>query len=401
MSKLTKLLFKPKLFFIDMIKKREGTLPKVKTAAIKTKDNLVSCAILEFLPYVPVKFIIHTGESDKFGKAHLNQWLPLFEAEKVLVLVLVRNYDLYKWVRQQYPKIMCVFAKDVISVDKVLNKCESANTIFYLSNTGNLIHSLRRNDRTHIFLGHGDSNKFASAHKFFRVYDEVWVSGQAHIDRFKCQGFDTKHIVFRKVGRPLLRPNVELCDQIAWKDRKPSRVLIAPSWEGVVDVDNTSSVTHIPEILKYLTDTEFEVTLKFHPANGTRLSKFKDVEANAVALSRENNKLTVIDKTAKFEDCLGPFSVCMGDYSATITDFLSCNCPIILFKPHDGVRVSSSGISYEDFCYVWTNLDELKNIFNMLSQEDPKLKNREMAREYYLGISQIRGNTFVRLLKEM
>ena len=45
-------------------------------------------------------------------------------------------------------------------------------------------------------------DKSASAHKFFRVYDEIWVAGQAHIDRFKNAGFNTAHIDFVKVGAP-------------------------------------------------------------------------------------------------------------------------------------------------------------------------------------------------------
>ncbi|HGY6794033.1 TPA: hypothetical protein ACNTBI_004565, partial [Escherichia coli] len=153
--------------------------------------------------FTKINHLIHTGEGINCS-FHIEQWIGEFIASNERFALLIRDINLYNWAITQYPNVDIVYAKSAIAVEQVLNQLPYLKAIYYLSNTGNLIHTLRYNIYQHIFLGHGDSDKAASAHKFFRVYDEIWVAGQAHIDRFKNAGFNVEHIKFVKVGRPSL-----------------------------------------------------------------------------------------------------------------------------------------------------------------------------------------------------
>lgn len=401
MSKLKKLIKTPGLYFRDYLNKKYGNPQKEKKAQPSSeKTQLISCAILEFLGFIDIKYIVHTGEGLDFGKNHLNGWMPEFSKIRSKTVILVRNEDLYKYVRKTWPNIICCYAKGVNEVTTVLTKLHNAKTIFYLSNTGNLIHSLRRNDFNHIFLGHGDSNKFASAHKFFRVYDEIWVAGQAHIDRFKNAGFDTKHIIFKKIGRPNLQKIIEENKDIDWTKRETRLAVVAPTWEGVTEENNGSSIKHLLEITKILLEYGFLVRIKLHPTTGKRDKSNLIIEKDLIELSRENSNLEIIPKEKPLTSILEKPTICIGDNSATITEFLSCFCPIVIYKPENDIQCSDSDMPYNEFCYEWSTIDKFSLIIqSLLREEDDKKDKRSIAQEYYLGINEIYEKAFEKELK--
>lgn len=410
MSKFSKLIKSPGLFFRDVLinkygeqrkdKERKGKIIKTVEKPVETK--LISCVILDFLKFIKIKYVIHTGEGLDFGRYHLAQWVPYFLKKSINVLVLVRNQDLYKFVRKQWPFVICVYAKTVIEVDKVLDRLPYGKTIFYLSNTGNLVHSLRRNDFNHVFLGHGDSNKFASAHKFFRVYDEIWVSGDAHIDRFKNAGFDVKHITFKKIGRPNLEELIKINQKTKWQNRSPKIAIIAPTWEGVLEENNGSSVEKLHDIISVLIQNNFIVKIKFHPATGKRRKDYIDIEKEIIRSSKEMpEKINVLPKEKSLENLLINPCLCIGDTSGAITEFLSCYCPIVIYKPEKELIESNSNMNYDQFCYSWRTREEFEAIvLKLASHEDPLSDNRAKAQNYYLGISNTLNESFFNLLIE-
>ena len=94
-------------------------------------------------------------------------------------------------------------------------------------------------------------------------------------------------------------------------------------------------------------------------------------------------------------------TLCIGDNSAVITDFLSCNCPIAIFKTTEHVIVSKAEIAYEDFCYEWSTLQEFEIIVKEISEgHDKKNKNRKAAEEYYLGLNETMSGSFYQMLKK-
>ena len=271
MSKLTKLIKNPKLFFIDAVKKRLKVSSKnpadlktsVKKAGLKTSDkSSITFETYQVNTFYPYKIILHTGEGEN-GITHLNLWIPIFQKSGINFVVFVRNYEVFKYVKEKYGELPIIMAKSDKEVKKILDKMQSLKACFYPSNTGNNLHLLSYDDIKHIFIGHGDSDKTASAHKYFRVYDENWVAGQAHIDRFNNAGFDHTGLRHIKVGRPNLKETL-LFTQDNWKNRFGGKInlLYLSTWEGVYKEQEYTSVEIIKEFFKDINEILSEVYIK-------------------------------------------------------------------------------------------------------------------------------------------
>lgn len=127
-----------------------------------------------------------------------------------------------------------IYAKNPTDVENVLNKLPFLKAIYYFSNTGNLIHTLRYNIYQHIFLGHGDSDKAASAHKF-SVYTMRYGLQVRLISIDSKTEFKTAHIDFIKVGRPNLKHIVK--NTVNKEDKlneQISKITYFPTWEGTL-----------------------------------------------------------------------------------------------------------------------------------------------------------------------
>ena len=171
MSKFTKLLNTPTLFISDMLKKKVSLLnrvgltnqstsptPKKNVAQAKKKSpSPVTVITKNSRLFSRIAHLLHTGEGMTHGPSHLELWVGEFISSKEEFSILVRDFNLYNWAVDKYPYLNIIYAKNPTDVEKVLHKLPFLKAIYYFSNTGNLIHTLRYNRYQHIFLGHGDS----------------------------------------------------------------------------------------------------------------------------------------------------------------------------------------------------------------------------------------------------
>ena len=339
------------------------------------------------------------------GPSHLSLWIPEFIKADVEFAVLVRNIDLYKWAKENYPWVSIVYAKTPINVEKVLNNMAFLRAVYYLSNTGNMIHTLRCNIYQHIFLGHGDSDKSASAHKFFRVYDQIWVAGQAHIDRFKNAGFDVSHISFVKVGRPSVSTILQQTS-LSWDTRMTPRVLYLPTWEGVYEESNYSSVRLSAAMLSELAKRfNLHMSAKFHPVTGSRDSTLLQAPKYLEeALSQVPDvSYRIYDKTERISDLLLTTNIFVCDVSAVVSECLSANGPIFVYIPTDKeISVSNSDMAYEDYAYTFSSIEELcSKMEEVLNGNDYLAEKRKLAMDYILSVDSTMNNEFAKKLQQI
>lgn len=420
MSKLTKLINNPKLFAQDVVKKQLGLLPSTpkteskkvepKKAELKKAEPKKSAPVAPTLivdsinPFRHYAHVIHTGEGMTHGPSHLSQWIPFFEQSNESYVVLVRNMDLYKWVRQIYDFVAVVYAKNPTDVEQLLNNLAFVKGIYYLSNTGNMIHTLRFNAYQHIFLGHGDSDKTASAHKFFRVYDEIWVAGQAHIDRFKHAGFETRHLNFIKIGRPMLA-NVLKQNEMEWTSRHIPRILYLPTWEGVYEEGNYSSVRlSVAMLTEVYRRFGLSMTAKFHPTTGSRDKMLSNInELVGGELFKIGADLTVADKLTPVGGLITNANIYICDISAVVSECIAGNAPLFVYIPKDkDVKISQSDMSYEDYAYTFSNIEELcEQLDRVLNGDDFKKEQRLKAMDYLMSVHETKNNEFFNQLKRI
>ena len=349
--------------------------------------------------YIKYTHIIHSGEGMTHGPSHLTQWIPYFSASDEKFLILVRNENLFNWIQENHSYITVVYAKNAIDIESVLNNLPFVRAIYYLSNTGNLIHTLRYNVYKHIFLGHGDSEKAASAHKFFRVYDEVWVAGQAHIDRFKNADFDTSHIKFVKIGRPMSKHAIGA----SLDYQQVPRILYLPTWEGVYEENNYSSLRLSAMMLRELSVLfNLPIDIKFHPVSGSRDKTLSNISKNVSALLLQvNANFFIADKLTPVDKLIENNSIYICDISAVISECLASGGPLFVYVPTDKeITISQSDMTFEDYAYTFSNIEELcQQMQTLLSGQDPKKEQRLKARDYFISVEQTVNDEFVRQLK--
>lgn len=406
MSKLTKLVNNPKSFFKDAALKKLGALP-VSTNKSKPKPKPKSVKNIDTNHvnfYQEISLIIHSGELLAAGSNQIIPWVPVFVQAEAKFLLLLRNEAFFEWVKKEYPWISVAFARRGVDVEEVLSLLPDAKTIFYPSSTGNNIHLVRFNHLNHIFIGHGDSDKASSAHKALRLYDEVWTAGQGHIDRFENSDFDTAHIKFVKVGRPNLR-NILASSQTYWRERMEPRVLYLPTWEGAVEETNYSSISFSGQIIREVQNLlDAHMMIKYHPFTGGRDNKLKNTsKMTEEIVSSESLNAAVLDASIEISTVIPNNNIFICDISGVITECLAADAPIFVYIPKDKeIKVASSNIKYEDYCYIYSNIEELlEKITRVINGDDYLMEGRKKAIEYFIGYEETLDNSFVKKLQEI
>lgn len=421
MSKIKKLVNNPSLFFRDYFNKRLGNSNKDNSSPVvkKTKPvvkkvvkpiskvaekKVLNISISNVNFYQKIPLILQSGEGAKGGENHLRLWLPTFMQTGLNFLVLVRNEELYNWVKKEYPWLSVAFAKRLIDVEEIISLLPDAKYVFYPSSTGNNIHITRFNHLQHVFIGHGDSDKAASAHKALRLYDEIWTAGQAHIDRFINSNFNTAHLLFLKVGRPNLK-NILQVGQKKWADRMEPRVLYLPTWEGVMEEANYSSTCISGQIIRGIAD-KFSIpsSVKFHPFTGNRNATLNNINQITMKMvDQEGIDCSVISSSIGIDQLIPAHNIFICDISAVVSECLTANSPIFVYIPDNKeLKVSSSNMVYEDYCYTFSNVDELlTKMSSVLSGDDYLLDNRKRAVDYFIGLNETLEQRFVKQLKSI
>ena len=128
---------------------------------------------------------------------------------------------------------------------------------------------------THIWIGHGDSEKIAYYKKMIRIYDYIFVVGDLSIERF------ITHKIFREGERyKFIRiGKAALCSVLPTTVHDGKKALLfAPTWEGAMVEENYSTL-HLHEENSKFIETLIEqleidtIIIKLHPNTGIRDSK--------------------------------------------------------------------------------------------------------------------------------
>ena len=151
------------------------------------------------------------------------------------------------------------------------------------------------------FIGHGDSDKQASTSPFAKVYDELWVAGQAGADRFRRAAVGAREDQFVYVGRPTLdsiaqQENSQMGDSggpgPASEAGNTKTILYAPTWEGSDREQEYSSVHQggykmIDNLLAM--DPPVRIVYKSHPKAGQRLATMSAAHKRIVERLQQAN----------------------------------------------------------------------------------------------------------------
>lgn len=422
LSKLSKLVTSPDIFFKDMVEKRIGKYVAAKNKSIiydkniangekeienKRKDEIRSLNKKNEIPkkvevksnakiasiflknvniYNPITTLIHCGESESVGFHQCKEWIEYLYEIRTSVVFLVRNLALYKKLILAFPERNIAYAKSPIDIENILNKLIYLKKIGFISNTANNIHLLRFNDYYHIYIGHYDDSRKPNIHKYFRVYDEVWLPNQKEVDDF-CQEIDVRHIKVVNVGNPDESSIFKLVTSRVNKLLFPS-VAYIPDW-SINNIESISSVQHISKILDVilLKNLIFTVDVSMRVNEDLSIYKIRKDLVNFIKCNQRN--LNINENEMSSIDWLKNCNYFIVDYvdDKNLNKFLLLNCPVIVFIPNNEVKNKFKNSSALNVCYHFSNSVELEAIFNdLLNGVDLLREDREEYIKYFLGV---------------
>jgi len=260
-----------------------------RNRVLADKEALSAEAIKELRDYRP-EVLLYFSLNEASGTTYqVDSWLAVLAGLRYRAAILVRERKHVTRIAATHLPIICVpRGPDVMDLN-----LPDLKAVMYVGNTGNNIQMLRTNGVRHIFVGHGDSDKVASTNPFSRVYDEVWVAGQAGRDRYRRAGSAVSDSSIVEVGRPQLA-----VVERARPDRQIFTVLYAPTWEGwSVDLALSSVPVMGIKIIKTLLalSPNVRIIYKPHPLTGYQDAATKRINQKIIDLLDEANKRRAAD----------------------------------------------------------------------------------------------------------
>ena len=235
--------------------------------------------------YAPQVVLYFSGARD--GVYQANMWLDILARLDRPTMIIMRERFLVPLLGRTGLPVVCIDG----TVDLMNFSVPSARVALYPANTGKNLHMIRNRGVAHVFIGHGDSDKAASSNPFARVYNQVWVAGQAGRDRYLRASVGVRDDDIVEVGRPQLADLSQADEGTAGPLRT---VLYAPTWEGwdAGDLTQTSLILMGPQIVRALLDDapQLRVLYKPHPLTGTRDPRAAKAHKKIAAMIADANQ---------------------------------------------------------------------------------------------------------------
>jgi hypothetical protein len=245
----------------------------------------------------------------------------------------------------QLPVVCC---GRIGTLEDLVSRSDVALALYVNHNVRNL-HPLRFVTMLHAYLGHGESDKAASASNQVKAYDFVLVAGDAgrerlHRNLLRYDADADAHV--RTIGRPQLDSG----PQPAPATRRPTptgpggasrpTVLYAPTWEGAQPSMAYSSVlSHGQALLASLLESgRFNVIYRPHPRTGANDAAFAVADQRLRALVAQSQKTDrlgrhAVDLQPTWDARHNPADLLVSDISAVASDWMTTGKPLVVTVP--------------------------------------------------------------------
>ena len=204
--------------------------------------------------------------------------------------------------------------------------------VFYVNASSGNGAMVRYQQLTHVYLGHGDSDKPPSYNPTHAMYDKVFCAGPAAIDRYGVHGVDIPRSKFEIVGRPqveTVRP--------ASGSGGPTTVLYAPTWRGHVSETLLYSLPQGDTIVRSLLERGLTVIFRPHPFSHDfpeDAAVVRRIDALLAADAAASGRAHLFGAAAETErsimDCINTSDAMISDVSSVVSDYLFSGKPFAL-----------------------------------------------------------------------
>ncbi|NRQ51183.1 CDP-glycerol glycerophosphotransferase family protein [Aeromicrobium stalagmiti] len=340
--------------------------------------------------YTPTTAMGYAGRSG--GPWQLRMWEPyvLRSGERNVVINLHEKYArmILKDAGLTSPYVQ-LGSRGFKDLDDVL--VPSLKAVFYVQNARANAGFMEHTRLTHVWLNHGDSDKPANFNPRHALYDVLVVCGQAGIDRYAKHGIHVDPEKFVILGRPQASGVKPAYGRIADKD--PKVVLYAPTWQGLEDAVNFSSLERGPEIVRALIERDVTVVFRPHPLSyrwrirRAVVQEIREILQQDKATSdRKHLWGRTVDKKWTVANCANRSHALISDVSSVVSDFLQSQKPYAMTSMRASVDDFRAEFSVAETGYVLLgDLSNLDEVLDDLLVADPLAAARAERKRYVLG----------------
>jgi hypothetical protein len=325
--------------------------------------------------YAPTIAVPYAG---KVG-IHIGMWSPWIERTKVPWCIVARTPALFRQLAEMYPGVPIVHGRIPASVRGALYPHGAAANADFIAGSS----------ATHVFLGHGDSDKALSASERVLQYDIVAVAGQAAIDRFAKTGTRIPPERLRIIGRPQTEGIVPASGPLP----HAATVLYAPTWRHADDSLNVSSLAVADRIVQALLDRGCTVEFRRHFAGQNhaeaeamivRVNQLLEADVAATGRPHRGGQAAMDEPLI---DAFNSVDAMVSDVSGIVVDFMASNKPLIMYAaqfddPEEFRRTHPSAAA----AYVIDrDLVRIDAVLDEALGDDPLAATRAELADHYLG----------------
>ncbi len=269
----------------------------------------------------------------------LEQWqYPLSRlAETRPVVVLVTRPDIGRLVTER-TGLPVLYAPRGAQLERLVTERRPA-VVLYVNHREPNFRMLRYPETVHVYLGHGESDKGASASHQNMAYDYCFVAGRAGQDRLSA----ALPLFDAAVRAPMVgRPNLDHGEASAAPPPGTpdaggrTTLLYAPTWEGgLPSMAFGTVVSHGRALVDAaLADPDIRLVYRPHPLTGTSSPAFAEADAALRQRIGEAGAPHVVDDGA-YGWQLNAADVAVVDISSVAYDWLATGKPMLLTVPTD------------------------------------------------------------------
>lgn len=357
-------------------------LPQAIALARLPGDKIRMTALHEAMQRLSPTVVLYFS-GDVEAVYQVNMWLETMERLNRPALVVLRENKYLDDIKATSAPLLCM----PDSVAFMNFPMPSVRAALYVANVGKNIHLLRLPTIKSAFIGHGDSDKTASFNPFAKVYDQVWVAGEAGRQRYLRAkvGVRAEEIVL--VGRPQLDAIESVAPRPAGS---PFTVLYAPTWEGWTEDPHQSSLIPMGrEIVATLLATEgVRVIYKPHPLTGTVKPLASRVSDEIVAMmAAAGPQHVAVGSDRALYDCFNESDALISDISSVVSDYLRSEKPYFVSNGGEVPELQfrdrnpSAGAAY----LIGPKAAGLAEGLAAARGDDPMRARRTEVRSYLLG----------------
>ncbi|QGN32464.1 CDP-glycerol glycerophosphotransferase family protein [Microlunatus sp. Gsoil 973] len=382
------------LVFLGMLLAWLGLLINLVTAYLRRRGRprhreVLHRAVAAYRP----RFVIYTGRRND-ASYQLAMWVPILERLQLPYLVALSFPEALASTRA-ITKAPIVLLPTGSDLDAIM--VPGLRAAFYVNGIAENSTLVNYRNLTHIYLGHGDSDKELSVHPMHGMFDRVFVAGQAAIDRYGQAGVKIPASKFVIVGRPQTAGLRGAGRPIGEVD--PPSVLYAPTWRGYNAHTTLSSLPVGPAVVDALLRRGVVVSFRPHPFSWLGARERSEISAIDDLLRRDRDdsgrphrtaaehRNTPVAEEIDFSDAL------VTDIGSVLVDYFATGKPYaVVLPPGQSPTTARTDLPSTAAAYL-ISYDTLiggpdqsvEQVLDELLVKDPLAGRRPAVARHYLG----------------